>query len=292
MKKWLKNLLGDLLDFVVSKIVPVAIALAVLSLLIFLKDYDARIDKWCNGDWDRYGLIFFAVIPSVILLLNLLVDDWDEMPAWLWLGCYASVGLTALFIDPKAPIASALSVYATLFFVLYSAFFLIFVGLNKFFSYKVINMAKWGLAIASGVLLVVPTIVSFILANDGKLVPHTFEINEMPIVEISALVMFGCGMLFSKVIDSSSSSRSSSSRSSGRAKPSYNQVYNAASSAARDSYFTLVGVSGGNGGYFTITLKYNHSDRNSRQAYLQRFQNILANLLSGYDVSGISISAQ
>ena len=98
MKKWLKNLLGDLLDFVVSKIAPVAIALAVLSLLIFLKDYDARIDKWCNGDWDRYGLIFFAVIPSVILLLNLLVDDWDEMPAWLWLGCYASVGLTALFI--------------------------------------------------------------------------------------------------------------------------------------------------------------------------------------------------
>ena len=74
MKKWLKNLFGDLLDFVVSKIVPVAIFLGVLSLLIFLKDYDARIDMWINGDWDRYGLIFLAVIPSAILIYDAIND--------------------------------------------------------------------------------------------------------------------------------------------------------------------------------------------------------------------------
>jgi hypothetical protein len=45
------------------------------------------------------------------------------------------------------------------------------------------------------------------------------------------------------------------------------------------------------GNNFTIILKYNHSDSSSRQAYLQRFKNLLASSLSGYDLSGISIKA-
>lgn len=288
MIKWFKNLFEDLLDFVISKIVPVAIFLGVLSLLIFLKDYNARIDMWINGDWDRYWLIFLAVIPSVILLLNLFVDGWDEMPSWLWLLCYASVGLMALGSNPKHPMASALCVYANLFFVMYSTYFMLFIGLRKLFPKIVRTIAKWVLIGGSALLLVVPIIVSYIIAMDGKLVPHTFEINEIPVVEIAAIAFFLFGMLFDKVLFSGSSSSKVTTKSQGRSKPDFEKVYTTAYQAARDSYFDLVDVKG-SGGNFEIILKYNHSDSSSRQAYFQRFKSLLTSALSGYDLSGISI---
>ena len=291
MKSWLKNLFGDLLDFIVSKIIPVAAFLGVIALLIFLKDYDARIDMWVNGDWDRYGLIFFAIIPSVVLLLHLFVDGWDEMPGWLWLLSYASVGLSALIINPRNPMASALSVYASLFFVMYSAYFMLFIGMRKLFPKIVRKVAKWTLIGGSALVLVVPVIVSYIIGMDGKLVPHTFEVNEIPLVEIAAVVFFLFGMLFDKVLFSgSSSSSSSTTKYRGSGKPSYQQVYNAAYSAARDSYFTLVEIKGGNGN-FTVVLKYNHSDASSKQAYFQRFKSLFVGSFNGHDLSGISINA-
>lgn len=290
MKKWLKNLFRDLLDFVVSKIVPVAIFLGVLSLLIFLKDYDARIDMWVNGDWDRYWLIFFAVIPSVILLLNLFVDGWDEMPAWLWLLCYASVGLMALGSNPKNPMASALCVYANLFFVMYSAYFMLFIGMRKVFPKIVRKVAKWVVIGGSALLLIVPIIISYIIAMDGKLVPHNFSVNEIPLVEIAAVAFFLFGLLFDKVLFSGSSSSKVTAKSQGRGKPDFEKVYTTAYQAARDSYFDLVDVKS-SGNNFTIILRYNHSDSSSKQAYFQRFKSLLTSSLSGYDLSGISIQA-
>lgn len=290
MKRWFKNLFDDLLDFVVSKIVPVAIFLVGISLLIFLKDYDARIDMWVNGDWDRYWMIFFAVIPSIVLLLHLFVDGWEEMPAWLWLLCYASVGLSALMSDPKHPIASALCVYANLFFVLYSMYFMLFIGMRKFFPKAIRNIAKWVLIGGSALLLIVPIIMSYILANDGKLVPHTFEIKEMPIVEIVGVAFFLFGMLCDRVLFSGSSSSKVSSKSQGKGKPDFERLYSAAFQAARDSYFDLVDIKT-SGSTHTIILKYNHSSSSSKQAYLQRFKNLLNSSLSGYDLSGISIKA-
>jgi hypothetical protein len=291
MKRWLKNLFGDLLDFIVSKIIPVAAFLGVIALLIFLKDYDARIDMWVNGDWDRYWLIFFAVIPSVILLLQLFVDGWDELPAWVWLACYASVGLSALISDPRSPIASALCVYANLFFVLYSVYFMLFIGMRKLFPRVIRKGAQWGLIGGSILLLVVPIIISYVLAKEGKLVPHSFEINEIPLVEIAAVVFFLFGMLFDKVIFSGAASGSKiTSKSQGRGAPDFEKLYTSAYQAARDSYFDLVDIKG-TGNNLTIILKYNHSDHGSKQAYLQRFKNLLASSLSGYDLSGISIKA-
>ena len=292
MKKWLKNLLSDLWDFVLSKIVPVAIALGVVALLVFLKDYDARIDMWINGDWDRYGLIFLAVIPSAILIYDA-IKDHEDTPNWLWLTSYLSTGLMAWVVTPKAAMASALSVYANLFFVLYSVYFLLFVGINKF-PRKVNDIAKWILGVGSAVLLVVPILVGYILAKDGKLVPHNFEISGWPLSVIVGGVMILLAMLADKVLPSSSSSKSSASKGAkyqGSGKPSYEQVTKATYSAARDSYFSVVDIRGGNGGNYVIVLKYNHSDFNSKQAYLQRFKSLFASSFSGYDLSGISIQA-
>lgn len=286
MVKWLKNLFGDLLDFVISKIVPVAIALGVLSLLIFLKDYDARIDMWVNGDWDRYGLIFFAVIPSAILIYDS-INDHEDTPNWLWLTSYIATGFIAWLITPKAAMASALSVYANVFFVMYSVYFLLFVGINKF-PRNIKHIAKWVLGVGSALLLVVPIIVGYVLAKDGKLVPHNFEVSGLPLTIIVGGAMILIAILADKVIPASSSSKSSASK--GRGKPDFEKVYTAAFQAARDSYFELVDVKS-SGNNFTIILKYNHSDSSSRQAYLQRFKSLLNNSLSGYDLSGISIKA-
>lgn len=292
MKKWFKNLFSDILDFVVSKVVPVAIGLGVLCLLIFLKDYDLRIDKWINGDWDRYGLIFLAVIPSAILLYDV-YNDHEDTPNWLWLSSYLLIGLMAWVVKPKAAMASALSVYANVFFVLYSLYFLLFVGVDKF-SNKVKDIAKWVLWIGSALLLVVPIIVGFILAKDGKLVPHNFDVSGLPLAVIVGGAMILIAVLADKVLPTGSSSKSSAPRGAkyqGSGKPSYEQVCKAAYSAARDSYFTVVDVRGGNGGYYTIVLKYNHSDANSKQAYFQRFKSLFAGSFSGYDLSGVSIQA-
>ena len=292
MKKWLKNLFGDLLDFLVSKVVPVAIALGVLSLLIFLKDYDLRIDKWLNGDWDRYGLIFLGVIPSAILLYDV-YNDHEDTPNWLWLSSYLAIGVMAWLVKPQAAMASALSVYANVFFLMYSLYFLLFVGINKF-PRKIKDIAKWVLGIGSALLLVVPIIIGYVLAKDGKLVPHNFEVSGLPLAVIVGGVMILIAILADKVIPSGSSSKSSVSRGvkyQGSGKPTYEQVYKAAYSAARDSYFTLVDIRGGNGGNFTVVLKYNHSDANSKQAYFQRFKSLFVSSFSGYDLSGISIQA-
>ena len=221
MKKWLKNLFGDLLDFVVSKIVPVAIALGVLSLLIFLKDYDARIDKWINGDWDRYGLIFLAVIPSAILIYDA-INDHEDTPNWLWTTSYLATGLMAWLVTPKAAMASALSVYANVFFVMYSLYFLLFVGFNRF-PRKIKDMAKWVLGIGSALLLVVPIIIGYVLAKDGKLVPHNFEVSGLPLAVIVGGAMILIAILTDKVAPSSGSLKVSSNH--GRGKPDFEKVY-------------------------------------------------------------------
>jgi len=132
-----------------------------------------------------------------------------------------------------------------------------------------------------------------VLAKDGKLVPHNFEVSGLPLAVIVGGVMILIAMLADKVISSGSTSKSSASRGvkyQGSGKPSYEQVYKAAYSAARDAYFTLVDIRGGNGN-FTVVLKYNHSDTNSKQAYFQRFKSLFVSSFSGYDLSGISIQA-
>lgn len=289
MKKWLKRLFGNLFDFIVSTILPIAGAIGALALLIFLKDYNARIDMWVNGDWDRYGLIFLAVIPSAILLFDA-YDDHDHIPNWLWFVSYLATGLMAWLVEPKAAMASALSVYANIFFVAYSVYFLLFIGINKF-SRKIKDMAKLVMIIGSALLLVVPIIMGYILAKDGKLVPHNFEVSGIPVAVIVGGIMILLAVLTSKTLPSSKSSGGSKVKYQGRGKPTYDQVYKAAYSAARNSYFTLVDVLGGNGGNFAIVLRYEHSDANSKQAYLQRFKSLFAGSFSGYDLSGISISA-
>jgi hypothetical protein len=186
--------------------------------------------------------------------------------------------------------ASALCVFANLFLVLYSAYFLIFVGMHKLFSKKVKYYAQWGLVIASALLLIVPIIMGYIMGKDGSLVPHNFEVEGIPVTLLAGIGLLVCGVLFDKSAPSKSSG-SKGVKYQGRGKPTYDQVYKAAYSAARDSYFTLVDVLGGNGGGFAIVLKYNHSDANSKQAYLQRFKSLFAGSFSGYDLSSITISA-
>jgi len=133
-----------------------------------------------------------------------------------------------------------------------------------------------------------------VLANDGKLVPHNFEVSGLPLAVIVGGVMILIAMLADKVLPSSNGHKSTASKGSkyqGSGKPSYEQVCKAAYSAARDSYFTVVDVRGGNGGYYKIVLRYTHSDASSKQAYFQRFKNLFVSSFSGYDLSGVSIEA-
>ena len=176
IKDFFVELWQTIVDFVLRFVIPTVIVLAVLAALLLLPDYHSDIGAWRSADLDRLVFLLFSVISSIVLMFAMYSE---EGSGWLWTFCFLATALTVSFLKPHGALSSALAFYGNVFFIVFSIYFLLFVGIFNF-PYEIDEIARKAVIIISGATLLISCVLAFILAPKGIYLPSklTFAINE------------------------------------------------------------------------------------------------------------------
>lgn len=264
-----------IIEFVTTKIIPTLIIVGVLAALLLLPDYHADIDRWLWSDLDRLGFLLFVVITSAVLIADMFSDE--STP--LWIFCFLATVLAVSFIQPKGALSAALAFYGNVFFILYSVYFLVFVGIFNF-SVRVDDIAKKVVAIASGATLVISVILAYILSPMGIYLPSKFTLllNE----ELIPIPLLICGafMVIAALCDKSNVHINVSS-SGGSRRANISEMESAAKDAASVVPYAEFGSV--TGGTVTIYISVGGYQANKQRSW---FMDELKKSLNGKSASG------